>query len=74
MDAAQRAALDRYFAAMQSGGARVLSNATQARKILAAEPVEVTAGTAEVEPEPVGAAPVAPSPLSFPTASLYPVP
>ena len=39
---ADLAELDRYFTAMQSGGAKVLSNASQARKILdrvKAEPV-----------------------------------
>lgn len=36
MDAQERADLDRYLAAVASGGAKVLSNASLARKVLAA--------------------------------------
>lgn len=54
MDAQQRADLDRHLAAVASGGAKVLSNASLARKVLAA---------AEVDQ------PTSPSPTLFPTAA-----
>lgn len=61
MDDEQRASLDRYMAAVASGGATVLSNASRARKIIAALPADEQQQLADAAP-----------PVLAPHQQLYP--